>query len=273
MTGPEPVHGVVRLADIDPRSTPGVSGRKAAAKRSDAEAGELDDLQERLYAQSKEGGTRSVLLVLQAMDTAGKGGIVRHVVGRLDPQGVHLHAFKAPTAEERRHDFLWRIRAQLPTAGMVGVFDRSHYEDVLIARVHGLAAPEVIEQRYGAITAFEGELAGRGTTVLKVMLHLSYEEQGSRLARRLDRVDKQWKYNPQDVDERSHWPDYMTAYEIAINRTSTPDAPWFVVPADHRWYARWAVQRILLDALRRLDPQWPPVPFDVPTERARLAAT
>lgn len=267
------MHGAVHLAHIDPRSTPGVAGKNAAARESDEQADELDDLQERLYAESKQGGTRSVLLVLQAMDTAGKGGIVRHVVGRLDPQGVHLHAFKAPTEQERAHSFLWRVRRQLPEAGMVGVFDRSHYEDVLIARVRELAPPEVIEQRYDAITRFERQVAERGTTVLKVMLHLSAEEQRSRLGRRLHRADKRWKYNPQDVDERARWADYMTAYEIALARTSTLDAPWFVVPADHKWYARWAVQRILLDALRRLDPQWPQVDFDVATERARLAAT
>ncbi|WP_375399152.1 PPK2 family polyphosphate kinase [uncultured Amnibacterium sp.] len=273
MNGPQPVHGAVHLADIDPRSTPGIAGKKAAARESDEQAAELSDLQERLYAESKQGGIRSVLLVLQAMDTAGKGGIVRHVVGRLDPQGVHLHAFKAPTEEERSHDFLWRIRRQLPDAGMVGVFDRSHYEDVLIARVRALAPPPVIEQRYEAIAAFERELAERGTTVLKVMLHLSAEEQRERLQRRLDRVDKQWKYDPKDVDERSRWAEYMTAYEIALTRTSTREAPWFIVPADHTWYARWAVQRILLDGLRRLDPQWPRVNFDVVAERARLAAT
>lgn len=271
--GPEPVQGAVQLNQIDSRSTPGIADKKAAARQSDEQAGELDDLQERLFAESRQGGIRSVLLVLQAMDTAGKGGIVRHVVGRLDPQGVHLHAFKAPTPEERQHDFLWRIRAQLPGPGLVGVFDRSHYEDVLIARVRALATPAVIEQRYEAIRGFERELTDGGTTVLKVMLHISAEEQRRRLESRLDRVDKQWKYNPGDVDERARWPDYMAAYETALTRTSTPLAPWFVVPADHKWYARWAVQRILLDALRRIDPQWPRVSFDVVEERARLAAT
>jgi PPK2 family polyphosphate:nucleotide phosphotransferase len=273
MSGPEPVGADLHLDDIDPASTPGIAGRTEAAARREGHADELADLQERLYAAGKEGGTGALLLVLQGMDTAGKGGILRHVVGRVDPQGVHLHAFKAPTTEERAHDFLWRVRAQLPAAGMIGVFDRSHYEDVLIARVHGFAPPEVIEQRYGQIAEFEREIAATGTAVVKVMLHLSPGEQKKRLTRRLGRPDKQWKYNPQDVDERAHWDAYMAAYQRAIRRTTEPHAPWFVVPADHRWYARWAVQTIVLDALRGLDPQWPAVDYDVEVEKARLAAT
>jgi PPK2 family polyphosphate:nucleotide phosphotransferase len=273
MSGPEPVGADLRLADVDPSSTPGLSGKREAVRRRQGHGEELADLQERLYAAGKEGGKRSLLLVLQAMDTAGKGGILRHVVGEMDPQGVHLHSFKAPTTEERAHDFLWRIRAQLPEPGIIGVFDRSHYEDVLIARVHGLAAPEVIEQRYGQITAFEREVVSSGTAIVKVMLHISRDEQKKRLARRLDRRDKQWKYNPQDVDERARWDDYMAAYERAIRRTTTPEAPWFVVPADHKWYARWAVQTIVLNALRDIDPKWPSVPYDVAAEKARLAAS
>jgi PPK2 family polyphosphate:nucleotide phosphotransferase len=226
-----------------------------------------------LFAESRFGGTRSVLLVLQAMDTAGKGGILRHVIGETDPQGIHLHAFKSPTDEEKAHDFLWRIRKELPEAGRIGVFDRSHYEDVLIHRVRGFSPPEVIEQRYGVITEFEQELAESGTTVVKVMLHISSAEQKKRLQERLDRPDKNWKYNPGDVDERMKWDAYQEAYQIALTRTSTVDAPWFVIPADRKWYARWAVQRLLLDALRDLDPQWPAVDFDVEVEKARLAAT
>jgi PPK2 family polyphosphate:nucleotide phosphotransferase len=274
MSGPEQVGAGLHLAHVDPSSTPGISGgRREAVRKRGGQADELADLQERLYAAAVQGGKRSVLLVLQGMDTAGKGGIVRRVAGAMDPQGVHLHAFKAPTAEERAHDFLWRVRAQLPAPGMVGVFDRSHYEDVLIARVHGLAAPEVVEQRYGLITAFEREVVGSGTAIVKVMLHISRDEQKQRLGRRLDRRDKQWKYDPQDVAERAHWDDYMAAYERAIRRTTTPDAPWFVVPADHRWYSRWAVQTIVLQALRGIDPQWPQVHYDVAAEKARLAAT
>jgi PPK2 family polyphosphate:nucleotide phosphotransferase len=261
------------LADVDTSSHPGIDSKKHAEKALEANHGQLADLQERLFAESKFGGTRSVLLVLQAMDTAGKGGIIRHVVGGIDPQGVHIHAFKAPTDEERKHDFLWRVRPHLPVAGIIGVFDRSHYEDVLIHRVRGFSTPEAIEERYGIITDFEREVVASGTTIIKVMLHISSAEQKQRLSERLERPDKHWKYNPGDVDERKLWPAYQEAYQIALTRTSTADAPWYVVPADHKWYARWAVQGLLLDALQKLDPQWPAVDYDVEAEKARLAAT
>ncbi|MGC0369767.1 polyphosphate kinase 2 family protein [Microbacterium sp. SLBN-111] len=262
-----------RLADVDPRATPGYDGDKDQG-RADLEAGvaPLADLQERLFAQSVAGtATRSVLLVLQAMDTAGKGGIVKHVVGAVDPQGVELASFKKPTAEELSHDFLWRIRKRLPDAGRLGVFDRSHYEDVLIGRVRSLAPAEEIERRYGAIVAFEAEAAELGIRVVKVMLHISKDEQRERLASRLDHPDKHWKYNPSDVDERALWDEYMDAYQVALERTSTPLAPWHVVPADRKWYARLAVQQLLIDALTDIDPQWPAADYDVATERQRLA--
>lgn len=264
-----------RLADIDTRATPGYDGDKSTGAADLASGVEpLSDLQERLYAQSVAGtATRSVLLVLQAMDTAGKGGIVRHVVGAVDPQGVDLASFQAPTAEELEHDFLWRIEKRLPDAGRLGVFDRSHYEDVLIGRVRALAPAEEIERRYGAIVAFESEAADLGIRVVKVMLHISKDEQRERLARRLDRPDKHWKYAPSDVDERGRWDDYMEAYQTAIERTSTPLAPWHVVPADRKWYARLAVQRLLIDALTDIDPQWPAADYDVEAEKARLAAS
>lgn len=262
------------LADVDPSSTPGFTGDKdAAGAELQATALTLGALQERLYAESKFGGQRRVLLVLQAMDTAGKGGIIRHVVGGVDPQGVHIHAIKAPTDEEKAHDFLWRVRRELPEPGIIGVFDRSHYEDVLIHRVRGFSAPEVIEQRYGLIRDFEREVVDDATTLIKVMLHISPEEQKARLAERLERADKHWKFNPGDIDERERWHDYMAAYQIALERTSTPDAPWYVIPADRKWYARWAVQRLLLDALRRLDPQWPQADYDVAEQQRRLAAS
>lgn len=263
-----------QLDQVDPSSTPGYEGDdKDAGKELRRNEDELGDLQERLYAESKAGGTRRLLMVLQAMDTAGKGGVIRHVVGGVDPQGVRIHAFKAPTEEEKQHDFLWRVRRQLPPAGSIGVFDRSHYEDVLIHRVREFSSREEIEERYGLITEFEQELVAADTTILKVMLHIGAAEQKARLQERLDRPDKNWKYNPGDVDERMLWPAYMEAYQLALERTSTDTAPWFVVPADHKWYARVAVQRLLLTALRRLDPQWPPADFDVEAEKARLAAT
>ncbi len=273
MSALEPVTADFDLARVDPDSYPGIEGKDQAQKQLEETHDLVGDLQERLFAESKFGGTRSVLLVLQAMDTAGKGGIIRHVVGGVDPQGVHIHAFKAPTDEEKKHDFLWRVRRELPRPGIIGVFDRSHYEDVLIHRVRGFSTPEVIEERYGIIADFERELAASGTTIIKVMLHISSEEQKARLTERLDRPDKHWKYNPGDVDERMLWPAYQEAYQIALSRTSTPDAPWYVVPANNKWYARWAVQRLLFDALTNLDPQWPQANYDVEAEKVRLAAS
>ncbi|KIU04139.1 phosphate--nucleotide phosphotransferase [Frigoribacterium sp. MEB024] len=263
------------LADVDTSSTPGFAGDKAYAQQA-LESGRetLGELQEKLFAQSRSGGsTGNVLLVLQAMDTAGKGGIVRHVVGAVDPQGVAHHAFKAPTPDELAHDFLWRVRRELPGPGMIGVFDRSHYEDVLIGKVRRLAPPEDIEQRYADIVAFEDEFVANGTTLVKVMLHISSEEQKERLADRLDRPDKHWKYNPGDLEERLVWNDYQDAYETAIRRTSTETAPWFVVPADRKWYARIAVQKLLTDALASRGLDWPVAQFDVELEKTKLATS
>ncbi|HKP08086.1 MAG TPA: PPK2 family polyphosphate kinase [Microbacterium sp.] len=263
------------LADVDTRSTPGYEKDKAhAADDLQSGAAELDEYQERLYARSRVDETNaSVLLVLQAMDSAGKGGIIRHVVGSVDPQGIVLSAFKKPTDEELKHDFLWRVKQRLPVSGMIGVFDRSHYEDVLIGRVRRLASEQEIERRYAAINDFERQLTDSGTRVVKVMLHISPDEQKKRLMRRLNRLDKHWKYNPTDVDERELWPQYMAAYQTVFERTSTEHAPWFVVPADHKWYGRLAVQNLLLEALEDINPQWPKATFDVEAEKLRLAAT
>jgi PPK2 family polyphosphate:nucleotide phosphotransferase len=264
-----------RLDRVDAEATPGY-GRRKRDSIDDLVAGadELSELQERLYAAARGGDARdSVLLVLQAMDTAGKGGIIRHVVGSVDPQGVELAAFKKPTDKELKHDFLWRVRSRVPGPGMIGVFDRSHYEDVLIGKVRELAPADEIERRYGAINDFEQELVDGGTRIVKVMLHISSKEQRDRLMERLDRPDKHWKYNPGDVDERAHWPAYMDAYQTVFDRTSTDAAPWFVVPANRKWYARLAVQALLLDALLDIAPRWPGASFDVDTERERLRAT
>lgn len=269
-----PVTADFVLADVDTSSTPGFTGSKKDSEKLLAKtADQLALLQEQLFAESKFGGTRSVLLVLQAMDTAGKGGIIRHVVGGVDPQGVHIHAFKVPTDEEKKHDFLWRVRKELPTPGTIGVFDRSHYEEVLIHRVRGFSTPETIEKNYGVIQDFEKEVIASGTTIIKVMLHISSDEQKARLQERLDRPDKNWKFNPGDIDERQHWAAYQEAYQIALTRTSTPDAPWYVVPADHKWYARIAVQNLLLGALTKLNPQWPTADYDVEEQKRRLAAS
>jgi PPK2 family polyphosphate:nucleotide phosphotransferase len=262
------------LANIDPASTPGFKGDKADSLKVLAKGvAEIGDHQERLYAESLTGGTRSVLLVLQGMDTSGKGGTVAHVLDGVDPHGLKIHAFKAPTPEEKAHDFLWRVRAQLPSAGVLGVFDRSHYEDVLIEKVHAMSPAAEIEKRYGLIQEFEAELVAAGTTIIKVMLHISPDEQKTRLLARLDEPTKQWKFNPEDVDERGFWSQYQDAYQIAIRRTTTDSAPWYVVPADHKWFSTLAVQDILLTHLRALNLEWPKPTYDVAQQRARVVAS
>lgn len=263
--------GPVDLRAIPTDATPGFEGGKAAGREALAALGEeLADLQERLWAEGQAGSSRRLLLVLQGMDTSGKGGTLKRTVGLVDPQGVRITSFKAPTEEELAQDFLWRIERALPAPGYLGVFDRSHYEDVLIARVRGLASAEEIERRYGAIVDFERRLVDSGTTVVKVMLHISAAEQKERLLARLDDPAKHWKFNPGDIDERIHWSAYREAYEIALERTGTDAAPWHVVPADRKWFRDLAIARLLLETLRGLDPQWPPADFDVTHERARL---
>ncbi|WP_285114413.1 PPK2 family polyphosphate kinase [Leifsonia sp. fls2-241-R2A-40a] len=263
-----------RLSEQPTDGTPGFDGgkkegRKALSHGADVLAG----LQEKLFACGRLGESRSILLVLQAMDTAGKGGIVSHVIGAMNPGGVHYAGFGKPTPEELAHDFLWRVWREVPAAGQVAVFDRSHYEDVLIGRVRRLADPDEIERRYGAITAFENELTESGTAVIKVMLHLGKDQQKRRLASRLERLDKLWKFNPADVDERLLWDEYQDAYQIALERTNSVQAPWFVVPADHKWYARAAVQELLIRQLQRLQLEWPAPDYDVEEQKQRLAAS
>jgi PPK2 family polyphosphate:nucleotide phosphotransferase len=260
------------LADVDPRSTPAFTGNKSDGEEVMGELqSRLGDLQERLFAESKGGGQRSVLLVIQGMDTSGKGGIMRHVVGAVDPQGVHITSFKAPSAAEKRRPFLWRIRKGLPRPGMIGVFDRSHYEDVLVVRVHDLVPRTTWSRRYAQINAFEQGVVDSGTVVVKVMMHISSAEQKARLGERLEREDKHWKFNPGDIDERGHWADYMQAYQAALEKCSTQAAPWFVVPSDRKWYARLAVTNLLLEALETMDPKWPAADYDVEAEKERLA--
>ena len=263
-----------RLADVDCESTPGFDGGKSKGQQALADhAAELGDWQEKLHAESRGGGKRSLLLVVQGMDTSGKGGIMRHVVSQIDPEGIRATAFKAPTPEERKHDFLWRVRNALPGPGKVGVFDRSHYEDVLVVRVHELVPRTEWLKRYALINAFERETIASGTRIIKVMTHISKDEQKARLRQRLERPDKHYKYNPGDVDERLHWDDYMEAYQVALTRTSTKAAPWYVVPANKKWYARFAVQQLLLNALTEMAPTWPVMDFDVAAELRRLDAS
>jgi PPK2 family polyphosphate:nucleotide phosphotransferase len=283
MTAPgwhRPAHEALRagpgfeLAAFDARSTPGWAGSKDAGKEYMAQRGEvLSELQEKLYAHGRTGGDRSVLLILQGMDTAGKGGVVRHVLGMVDPQGVVLTAFGVPTPEESAQHYLWRIRRALPRPGAIGVFDRSHYADVLVVRVEELVPESEWSGRYEEIRAFEEEVAASGTVVVKVLLAVSFDEQANRLRRRLERPDKHWKYDPSDIQARERWPLYQQAYQDVLDRTSTDAAPWYVVPADRKWFARLAVAELLIEALEGLDLEWPRVDLDVDREIARLEAT
>ncbi|ACQ79342.1 protein of unknown function DUF344 [Beutenbergia cavernae DSM 12333] len=263
-----------RLADVDAAATPGWTGDRAQAEARTQELGrEMSELQERLFAHGRTGGTQAVLLVLQGLDTSGKGGVVRHVIGMVDPQGVALASFGVPTAEELRHHYLWRIRRALPPPGRIGVFDRSHYEDVLVVRVDELVPRETWEQRYDEINRFERQTAERGIRIIKVALVVSEAEQYARLRERLERPDKHWKYNPSDLATRKRWPLYRDAYQDVFDRTSTDLAPWHVVPADRKWYARLAVSELLVEALRDLQLDWPVADYDVAAELAKLDAT
>jgi PPK2 family polyphosphate:nucleotide phosphotransferase len=265
--------GPVDLSALDTRATPGFDGDKAAGKAELAALGpRLSDLQERLHAEGGTGGSRSLLLVLQGMDTSGKGGVVRHVIGQVDPQGCTIASFKAPTREELAHDFLWRIRRCLPGPGRLGVFDRSHYEDVLVVRVHGLVPRSTWSRRYAAINRFEARLVTDQVRVVKVFLHISKEEQRQRLLARLDDPTKHWKFNPRDVDERAFWDDYQEAYAAALERCNSDAAPWYRVPADRKWYRNWAVASLLVEQLEDMKLTWPKADFDVEEQRARLLA-
>ena len=265
--------GPVDLSALDTRATPGFDGDKAAGRASLAAlCPRLSDLQERLHAEGVSGGSRRLLLILQGMDTSGKGGVIRHVVGQVDPQGCAITSFKAPTREELAHDFLWRIRRRLPGPGKLGVFDRSHYEDVLIVRVHNLVPRTTWMRRYAAINRFEARLADDDVRVVKVFLHISKEEQRQRLLARLDDPTKLWKFNPHDVDERASWADYQEAYAAALERCNNDTAPWYRVPADRKWYRDWAVANLLVEHLEDMKLTWPKPDFDGEEQRARLLA-
>ncbi|MDT7724609.1 MAG: hypothetical protein QOI21_1185 [Actinomycetota bacterium] len=254
-----------------PASTPVGPEKKAKAeKKLPAVGARLEQLQEALYAEGAGGGNRSVLLVLQGMDTSGKGGTVRHVLGLVNPMGVRYSSFKKPTPTERRHHYLWRIRTQLPTPGHIGVFDRSHYEDILVPRVEKLLTAAELRRRYTEINEFEQELTDGGMTVVKVFLHISPEEQLQRLKARLLNPAKWWKYSPADLEARSRWDDYQAAYLDVLCKTSTEGAPWFVVPADRKWYRNWVVAELLTETLSQLDPQFPKPGFDVDAELTKL---
>jgi len=261
------------LAAVDTGATPAFSGGKEAGEALRvSRTEELADLQRLLYANAVAADAPyRLLLVLQGMDTSGKGGMLTHVLGGLNPHGVHTHGFGRPTEEEAAQHFLHRVRRQLPRPGVIGAFDRSHYEDVLVPVVRGVLGGERLEHRYAEIRAFEQELALEGTVVVKVFLHLGREAQRKNLLARLDSPTKRWKYDPSDVDARRRWGDYMAAYERAIRATDADHAPWYVVPTDRKWYARAVVQDLLISALSELRLEWPAPPYDVEGERRRLA--
>jgi PPK2 family polyphosphate:nucleotide phosphotransferase len=255
------------LPAIDTRSTPGVRGRSAVDEATPALMELLSNLQEQLWV-AKE---RSVLVVLQAMDTGGKDGTISHVFRAMNPQGIEVASFKAPTDEELAYHFLWRIDRRLPVPGEVVIFNRSHYEDVLVVRVHALVPQHVWAGRYEEINAWETEVVAAGTEIVKCFLHISYDEQRERLLARLDDPAKRWKFNEGDIDERARWNDYQAAYEDVIVRCSTDVAPWYVVPADRKWYRNWAVASLIAETLQGMDLEYPTPELDIERLKARLA--
>jgi PPK2 family polyphosphate:nucleotide phosphotransferase len=255
-----------RLSDWNPGSTPGCKSKEEAASRLAKNLETIGMLQYSLYAEDR----RSILIVLQGMDTSGKDGVVRNVMTAFNPSGTRVTSFKVPTPEESRHDFLWRIHHSVPGRGQVAIFNRSHYEDVLVVRVHELVPREVWMRRYDEINDFEKRLTQNGTRVLKFFLHISRDEQRARLLARLDHPDKHWKFSEADLSERRRWPDYQEAFEDAVAKCSTKRAPWYVVPADHKWYRDFAISEIVADALRDMDPEPPRVKLDVKRLRAQL---
>ncbi|HXQ44118.1 MAG TPA: polyphosphate kinase 2 family protein [Acidimicrobiales bacterium] len=247
----------IDLDDFDPTSTSGAPGdRDATEAELPVLQGRLQDLQDRLWAE----GRRSLLVVLQGLDASGKDGTIKHVFTGVNPQGARVASFKEPTGEELSHDFLWRVHYRVPRGGEIGIFNRSHYEDVLVARVDRLVDEDVWRPRFEHINAFERLLAHGGTTMVKFFLHLSREEQGRRLRERLDQPNKRWKLSRSDFTERGHWDGYQAAYGEVLTRTSTDIAPWYVIPSDHRWFRNWAVSRTLVGVLEAMDPRYPEPP-------------
>lgn len=260
--------GPVILAGYDSGAEPLAPSKKRASLDEAAE--HISGLQERLWAEATVGGRRSVLLLLQGIDTAGKSGVTEHVVGACGPIGVQYTAFKKPTEDEAAHDFLWRIRQRLPAPGVIGVFDRSHYEDVIVPQVHELVPEAELRERCDTINEFEAELAAAGTTLIKCFLHISYDTQRERLLARLDNPDKHWKFNENDLTERARWSAYASAFEVILEHCNTDAAPWYVVPSDSKKYRNWAVGELLRETLAELDPQYPRPDLDVDALRRRL---
>ena len=242
-----------QIADRDPASMLGLESKQAAKPPFHDVLERLGVLQQRLYAEE----SRSVLLVLQGLDASGKDGVINRLAPGLSLSGCRVSAFKAPTVTELAHDYLWRIRAELPARGQIGIFNRSHYEDIVAVRVRKLASDEVWQRRAGHIREFERQLTDEGTTIVKVFLHVSKDEQRARLQERVEDPEKRWKFRRGDLDDRARWDDFIAAYEQALTETSTAWAPWYVVPADRNWVKALATGRLLVDALERLDPQLP----------------
>jgi PPK2 family polyphosphate:nucleotide phosphotransferase len=256
----------VRLAHWNPRATPGCKDKDEAAARLAQNLTRIDTLQYRLHGEAR----KSLLIVLQGMDTAGKDGVIRKVLTVFNPQGCKVWPFKVPTPEEAAHDFLWRIHLAAPARGDVAVFNRSHYEDVLVVRVHGLVPRNVWSRRYRTINAFEAHLQEHGTRVLKCFLHISREEQRERLLARLDEPLKRWKFSDADLVERTRWRGYQRAYEELLGRCSTKHAPWYVIPSDRKWYRDLAVSEIVVNALEQMNPRLPKAKLELKRLRARL---
>jgi PPK2 family polyphosphate:nucleotide phosphotransferase len=247
----------VNIAALDPTDTGGIrGGRAAAAAVLKADQAALVEWQTRLWAESK----RSLLLILQGTDASGKDGTVAHVFSGVNPQGTRVTAFKEPTAEEIAHDFLWRVHRAVPRAGEIGIFNRSHYEDVLVARVRRLVPKQVWKLRYDDITAFESLLSQGGTRIVKCCLLISKDEQKRRFEARLKDPQKRWKFRRGDLEDRALWKEYQAAYSEALERTSTRSAPWYVIPSDNKWYRNWAVSRLLIETLTDMDPKYPDPP-------------
>lgn len=263
------------LSQVDPDAVLiGPDNKEDALAATDALEPEGDEWHERLWAEYRGGnGNRSLLIVLQGMDTSGKGGSSKAIDQIMDPLGFNVVSFGVPTDEEKANHFLWRIEKQVPPPGRVRLFDRSHYEDVLVVRVRNLVPPDVWQGRYAEINEWEAGLVERGVTLLKCMLHISKDEQKERLAERLERPDKYWKYNPGDVDERKLWDDYMAAYQDMLVKCSTDVAPWYVVPANRKWHRNWLLTNLVIETWREMNPQYPPADFDIEEEKKRLAAS
>ena len=246
----------VNLKDFDPVDSGPFKDKNEAVEDIEADRQKLIDLQERLYAEKR----RSVLIVLQGMDTSGKDGTITHVMSGVNPQGVQVSAFGPPSPEELAHDYLWRVHQAMPSRSRLGIFNRSHYEDVLVVRVHQLVPEKVWRARYQQINDFERQLSESGTTILKFFLHISKDEQKKRLQDRLDDKTKNWKFNIGDLAERKLWNDYQQAYEDALSKCSTDDAPWYIVPANHKWYRNYLIMRAIVETLEKMNPQYPPPP-------------